>query len=153
MDVSWTGIDLLEPSIELARRRRPEGMWVVGSATNLPFDADSFDMAAAITLFSSLPTEDTEELVAKEITRVLRPGGWLVWHDLRMDNPFNQGVHGVTYGRITQLFPGWDLDLRAYTLAPPLARRLGRATPILYPLLHSISPLRSHLIGRLRCPF
>ena len=51
-----------------------------------------------------------------------------------------------------ELFPGWDLDLHAYTLAPPIARRLGRATPILYPPPHSIPPLRLHLIGRLRCP-
>ena len=148
----WTGIDLLEASVDRARRRRPDVTWVVGSATSLPFESDSFDVAAAITLFSSLPTEDVEELVAREIARLLRPGGWLIWHDLRIDNPFNEDVHGLSYSRIRELFPGWDLDLHAYTLAPPIARRLGRATPILYPLLHSIPPLRSHLIGRLRCP-
>ena len=53
---------------------------------------------------------------------------------------------------IPGLFPGWDLDLDAYTLAPPIARLLGRATPVLYPLMHSLQPLRFHLIGRLRCP-
>jgi len=38
------------------------------------------------------------------------------------------------------------------TLIPPIARRLGPTTPVLYPILESIPFLRSHLIGRLRCP-
>ena len=44
---------------------------------------------------------------AGEIIRVMRPGGWLVWFDLRYDNPWNAGVHGLSKGRLAQLFPGW----------------------------------------------
>jgi len=38
------------------------------------------------------------------------------------------------------------------TLLPPLARRLGPATPLAYPVLAALPPLRSHLIGLLRKP-
>jgi len=53
---------------------------------------------------------------------------------------------------LAELFPGWAAELRSITVAPPVARRLGRLTPVAYPLLHAIPPVRSHLIGRLRCP-
>lgn len=148
----WTGIDLLEGSVERARATVPDVRWVVGDAAAMPFDADRFDVAVAVTIFSSLPTRELEHAVASEIARVLRPGGRLIWHDLRVDNPFNPDVHGVPLARIRRLFPGWDMDLRRFTLAPPIARRLGFTTPVTYPLLHAVPPLRSHLIGYLRCP-
>ena len=106
---------------------------------------------AAITLFSSLPTANMEDGVAREIGRVLRPGGWLIWYDLRRDNPWNPAVHGITR-RAASSFSGMEAELRSFTLAPPIARRLGPVTPVAYPLLHAIPSLRSHLIGRLQCP-
>ena len=148
----WTGIDLLPDRIEVARSRVPGARFVVGSADALPFDDRSFDVAAALTLFSSLPSRELETGVAREIGRVVKPGGWLVWYDLRYGNPTNPGVHGVPAARLADLFAGWAIDVRTVSLAPPLARRLGPLTPVAYPILHAIPPLRSHLVGRLRCP-
>lgn len=151
-DVDATGIDLLSDRIEEARSTEPVATFVVGSADALPFDDDSFDVLSAITLMSSIPSEEMEAAVAREIDRVLRPSGWLVWYDLRYDNPSNNAVHGVAAARLSQLFPGWRQELRSITLLPPIARRLGRLTRIGYPILEGIPPLRSHLIGRLQCP-
>jgi hypothetical protein len=86
------------------------------------------------------------------VARILRPGGYLIWYDIRYDNPSNRAVHGVTRSRLQALFPGWRQELKTSTVAPPVARRLGRVTPIVYPVLHAIPILRSHLIGRLRKP-
>ena len=132
--------------------RVPDARFVVGSADAMPFRDRAFHVVCAITLFSSLPSPSLEAAVATEISRVIRPGGWLVWHDLRYDNPGNPAVHGVTTGRLRELFPGWELELHSFTLVPPIARRLGPLTRVAYPLLHAVPPLRSHLIGRLRCP-
>jgi ubiquinone/menaquinone biosynthesis C-methylase UbiE len=151
-DVNAYGIDLLEDRIERARERVPKATFTVGSADDLPYDLDAFDVVTTITLFSSLRTQAMEERVAHEIGRVIKPGGWLIWFDLRYDNPSNPAVHGISGGDLARMFPGWDQELRSSTLLPPIARRLGRTTSALYPLLHSIPPLRSHLIGRLRCP-
>jgi ubiquinone/menaquinone biosynthesis C-methylase UbiE len=151
-DVRSTGIDLLLGRIEVASTRVPGAAFVVGSADALPFADNSFDIVSAITLFSSIPSEQMEAAVAAEVGRVLRPGGWLIWYDLRYDNPGNPAVHGLSGGRLAHLFPGWTRELRSLTVAPPLARRLGRLTPVAYPLLHAVPPLRSHLVGRLRCP-
>jgi ubiquinone/menaquinone biosynthesis C-methylase UbiE len=151
-EVEAVGIDLLDDRIEDAKTRVSGATFVVASADEIPLLASSIDVVTAITLFSSIPSDTMERGAAREIGRVLRPGGWLVWFDLRRDNPWNAAVHGLSERRLAELFPGWHAELRSCTLAPPIARRLGRTTPALYPLLHAIPPLRSHLIGRLRCP-
>ncbi len=151
-DVAATGLDLQPERVDEARARVQDAAFVVGSADALPFEDAAFDVVTAITLMSSLPTDRMEITAAREIARVTRPGGWLVWFDLRYDNPSNRAVHGITTQRLSMLFPGWQQELRASTLIPPIARRLGPTTPVLYPLLEAVPLLRSHLIGRLRCP-
>jgi ubiquinone/menaquinone biosynthesis C-methylase UbiE len=151
-DVSLTGLDLQPARIAEAQASVPDATFVIGSVDDLPFADRAFDVVTAITLMSSLPTDRMETEAAREIARVTRPGGWLVWFDLRYDNPNNPAVHGVTAKRLSELFPGWTQELRTSTLIPPIARRLGRTTPMLYPFLEAIPVLRSHLIGRLRCP-
>ena len=151
-DVAATGVDLLGDRIAVADVKVPDATFAVASADAMPFEDASFDVVAAITLFSSIPSGAMEYGAAREIGRVLRPDGWLVWYDLRYDNPSNPAVHGVTKARLGELFPGWHSELRSLTVAPPIARRLGPLTPIAYPLLHAVRPLRSHLVGRLRCP-
>jgi ubiquinone/menaquinone biosynthesis C-methylase UbiE len=151
-DVALTGLDLQPERIAEARANVADATFVVASADELPFEDRTFDVVTAITLMSSFPTQAMETDAAREITRVVRPGGWLVWFDLRYDNPNNKAVHGITAGRLSVLFPDWSQELRSSTLIPPIARRLGPTTPVLYPILQAIPPLRSHLIGRLRCP-
>ena len=144
---TWSGVDLLTDEIAEARERAPWGEWLVASADELPFPEDSFDIAVASTLFSSLPSPALSRAVAAEIERVVRPAGRLVWYDLRYDNPWNRAVHGVRCVDLKGLFPGWRVDVRPITLLPPLARRLGLATDWLYPVLNSFTALRSHYVG------
>lgn len=151
-EVNAHGVDLLPEAVATARERAPGASFVVASADALPYEDAMFDVVAAVTMFSSIPEPRMEQAAAREVARVLRPGGHLVWYDLRYDNPWNPAVHGVSGRRLQALFPGWDAELRPLSVLPPLARRLGPLTPVLYPLFHAVPPLRSHLIGRLRCP-
>lgn len=151
-EVSWTGVDLLPEAIAEARALRPWATWIEASVDRLPLADRAFDVVVASTLFSSLPTPSLESDVAAEIARVLRPGGWLIWYDLRYDNPRNPHVHGITADAFARLFPTWRSELGSMTVLPPLARRLGRFTPAAYPVLEMIPPLRSHLVGRLERP-
>jgi succinoglycan biosynthesis protein ExoA len=152
LEPAWTGLDLRGSAVAEAAARFPWARFVEGSADALPFDNASFDVVVASTLFSSLPSSQLETAAAAEIARVLRPGGWLVWYDLRYDNPRNPDVHGIDRKRLAELFPAWLMEVRSSTLLPPLARRLGPLTPALYPLLQALPPLRSHLVGRLQRP-
>lgn len=152
LPLAVTGVDLLAERVDAARRLAPSATFLVGSADEMPFNDASFDLVSAITLFSSLPSPALELGVAREIDRVLRPGGWLIWYDIRYQNPWNSRVHGISARRIASLFPSWARELRSIGVPPPIARRLGPLTPIAYPVLHSLPPLRSHLVGRLQKP-
>ncbi len=69
------GVDLSAPQIARAvRRARGEAAFIVGDATELPFAAESF---AAVISFTGLHQIPDHGAVAREIARVLRPGGAL----------------------------------------------------------------------------
>ncbi len=146
------GVDLLPDRIALAREQFPELHFRVANGESLPFPPDRFDLVMAYTLFSSILDATMVGNVATEITRVLRPGGAVLWYDFRYDNPGNPNVHGMTQGQIGSLFPSLRATLRSITLLPPLARRLGRLTPALYPVLGRVPPLRTHYLGLLVKP-
>lgn len=148
----WVGVDLRTEAVDAARAAFPTGTFIAASADDVPEPTASFDVVVAQVLFSSLPSESLESAVAAEIGRLLKPSGWLVWSDLRYSNPRNPAIHGLDLGRIRRLFPGWHREIRPMGLLPPIARGLGPAAGLLYPVLSAIGPLRSHLVGRLRHP-
>lgn len=146
------GIDLMPDRVEAARRAFPDIEFHAGNAEKLPFPDASFDLGLAFTIFSSILDAAMAANVAAEIVRVLRPGGALLWYDFRYNSPANDSVRGVTGRRVRELFPTLKGGLHSLTVVPPLARRLGPLTPIAYPALASLPPLRSHLIGLLHKP-
>jgi SAM-dependent methyltransferase len=146
------GVDLLADRVAEARRRYPELAFDVTDGERLEFGDGVFDLVLAVTLFSSVRDASMSAKVASEIDRVLKPGGGLLWYDFRYDNPRNPNVHGMTEESVRSLFPMMQGDLSSLTLLPPLSRRLGRATSLLYPALSAVPLLRSHLLGLLIKP-
>lgn len=145
------GVDLLPERIERARAARPGIRFQVADAANLPFPDASFDAVLAMTVFSSVPIP-VRPAVAAEIARVLRPGGVFIWYDLRMRSPSNPDVRPFQSAEVEALFPGWRVDADRVTVAPPLARRLGRTAPVAYPLLARLAVLLTHEAGLARKP-
>lgn len=96
-----TGLDLSAPYIEAARERlKPwrQAELCVGAAESAPFDDASFDSVSVIYLFHELPPKVRNE-VAREIARVLKPGGALVLADSAQT-----GDH-ADLDRMLELFP------------------------------------------------
>lgn len=151
-DQNLVGVDLLPERVEFARRSYPGIDFQVGNAERLAFPDASFDLVVAYTLFSSILDGPTASGVAREIDRVMRPGGGLLFYDFRYRSPANPNVRPVTAERVRTLFPNLDGPLHGLTLLPPVARRLGPLTPVGYPLLAALPPLRSHLMGLLVKP-
>jgi ubiquinone/menaquinone biosynthesis C-methylase UbiE len=143
------GVDLLEERIQNARMDLPSADLRVADASQLPFQHASFDLVTAWTVFSSILDDQLARAVATEMARVLKPDGAIGWYDVRVNNPFNPNTRPYTKGDIANLFPGFELHLRSITLAPPIARRLGPLTPVLYPALAAVPPLRTHYLGLL----
>lgn len=146
------GIDIREDCIERARRDFPDIEYRQANAESLDFGDASFDVVMLFTVFTSILDDSISRNVAMEVTRVLKPSGVVVWHDFFRNNPWNPNVRGVGRRQIQALFPGFEDCLRTETLLPPLARRLGSLTPVLYPLLSRIPLLKTHLFGVLIKP-
>jgi ubiquinone/menaquinone biosynthesis C-methylase UbiE len=142
------GVDLLADRVATARAAHPDIRFEVGNAERLSFSDASFDLVMAFTIFSSILDGSMQRNVAAEMTRVLRPGGAVLWYDVRYDSNSNPNVKAVPARRVRELFPSLRAELRSITLLPPVARRLGPLTSV-YPALAAIPPLRSHLIGLL----
>ena len=146
------GVDLLPERIELARRQFPHLHFQQANAEQLDFPDGSFDLVFLFTVFTSILDKQMAGNVANEVTRILKPGGGVVWYDFRYNNPRNTNVRGVSKPTIRQLFPNFIVRLQPITLLPPLARRLGPSTPLLYPVLSLVPWLQTHYLGLLRKP-
>lgn len=144
------GVDLLPHRVEAARRAFPDIDFIAANAERLEFADATFDLVLALTVFSSILERGMAQGVASEIVRVVKPGGHLLWYDVRYDSVRNPNVKAVPRSMVHELFPTFEGRLETITLLPPLARRLGPATPIAYPMLSRVPPLRSHLVGLLR---
>jgi len=141
------GIDLMEERINYARTANPDVEFRVGNAEALPYADASFHVILLFSVLTSILDPRVRANVAREVTRVLRPDGVIVWYDFRFDHPSNPNVRGVDRAEIARVFPDFTAGLHTVTLLPPLARRLGRLTPVIYPALASIPALRSHYLG------
>jgi glycosyltransferase involved in cell wall biosynthesis/ubiquinone/menaquinone biosynthesis C-methylase UbiE len=146
------GIDLIPERIKKAQELYPHMRFILGDAAEMDFPNSSFDLVVVSTVFSSILNNHVAHTIAGRIWHVLRPGGAVLWYDFRYNNPKNPNVRGITRREIRKLFPHAVTHLRRVTLLPPLARRLGRLAPWLYPALAQIPFLCTHWLGLLVKP-
>jgi glycosyltransferase involved in cell wall biosynthesis/SAM-dependent methyltransferase len=144
---SLVGVDVLPERIQAARQSVPGARFEVADARTLPLSDDSVDAAILSTVFSSIVKPADRGRVAAEALRVLRPGGVILSYDLRFWSPGNPNVRPIGSAELERLFPGTQISTQSMTLLPPLARRLGRATELLYSNLVAIPMLRTHLFA------
>ncbi|MFN3323377.1 MAG: class I SAM-dependent methyltransferase [Bryobacteraceae bacterium] len=146
------GIDLLADRAAAARGRLPTAQIVTGSAGELPWEDASFDLTTQFVVFSSILDDTMRRRVAGEMLRVLRPGGHVLWYDLRRDNPGNRSVRCVPRDELRSLFPGCPMRLMSATLAPPLARAVTPVSWTAATVLERIGWLRTHYLALIRKP-
>jgi SAM-dependent methyltransferase len=148
------GIDLLPERVDDARRRfaSPDGGADIrrGSATALPWADGSFDVVAQSMMFSSMPEPELQRAAANEMSRVLAPGGIVLWYDFAVDNPRNPRVRGFSAADLRRLFPGFRLQLSRAVLAPPVARAVAPVSPLLASALEALRVLNAQHVAVLR---
>lgn len=141
-----SGIDLLPDRIELAKKLEPEANFQCGNAEKLPYSDESFDIVMQFTMFTSILDSQMKKKIAREMLRVLKPNGIILWYDYHMNNPKNPDVKGIRKGEIVNLFPNCFFDFRKITLAPPIVRMLAKYSWLLCYLLDMIPLLRTHYL-------
>ena len=148
-----TGLDLLPDRVEIARQLSPALMTIeCRSATQLALPAASFDVVVQSTVFTSMLDRHMKEQVAREMIRVVKPDGIILWYDFLVDNPWNCDVRGVRKQEIRRLFPQSRISLRRVTLAPPLLHFLAPYSSFGCYLLAKIPWLCTHYVGVIRRP-
>jgi len=141
------GIELDARQAEVARWRLPVADLRVGDAKNMPWPDETFHLVIASTLFSSILDAAVRKAVAREITRVLAPGGALLCYDFAVNNPRNPDVRKLTRRELGQLFPDLHGQVRSVTLAPPIARLIAPRCWLLATMLEMVPFLRTHLLA------
>jgi SAM-dependent methyltransferase len=132
------GVDLLEGRVEAAARRLPGATIERADARALPFPDRRFELVLLFTALSSMASEEAVARALAEAARVVSASGLVLCYEPWVANPFNRSTRLVATSALTASL-GPPLASRRLTGLPPLARRLGRATPRLYPLLTSVA--------------
>jgi ubiquinone/menaquinone biosynthesis C-methylase UbiE len=142
------GVDLLPSRIAEARRLCPSGVTLkCQNSTNLEVPDGSFDLVLQATVFTSILDAEMKRLLAKEMMRVVRKKGLIIWYDFHINNPSNPDVRGVRKSEIKRLFPNCNVSLQNLTLAPPIGRRVAPISTSLYRALSLLKPLCTHYLG------
>ena len=144
------GIDLLPDRIDAARSSSPNISFSCGNAETLPYESRCFDIIICFTLFTSILDRAMKQKIAREILRVLKSGGIVLWYDYHMNNPRNPDVRGVIKKEIFELFSGCEILLTRTTLAPPLTRAIAPHSFLACYFLEKMKLFNTHYIGYIR---
>jgi SAM-dependent methyltransferase len=140
------GIELLEDRVARARKALPHGIVRAGDAASTDIPVATQDVIFQSVVFSSLLDDAFQEKLANRMWSWLKPGGGVLWYDFTYNNPNNPDVRGVPVNRVRALFPLGQFTVRRVTLAPPIARRVCRILPCLYPVFNALPLLRTHVL-------
>jgi ubiquinone/menaquinone biosynthesis C-methylase UbiE len=142
------GVDLLPDRIAQAQKLCPAGVHLeCRDASQLGFAAQSFDIVFQAMAFSSILSREVKGSVAKEMLRVLRENGFILWYDFFVNNPRNPDVRGVGKNELRQLFAGCRIHCSRVTLAPPIGRVLGRFSESAYRFASSLRFASTHYLA------
>jgi ubiquinone/menaquinone biosynthesis C-methylase UbiE len=143
------GVDLLVERVSAARERLPHLPLVCASGARLPYSAGTFDVVLQFTVFSSILDRSLCYTVARELLRVLSPGGCILWYDFWI-NPVNRQTRGISPAEIRKYFPSSRISFKRITLAPPIARRIVPLSWSSATFLEKLSFLNTHYLAAIR---
>lgn len=147
------GVDLIPERVEKARTILPAASTIrIGSASHIDAEDQSVDIVYQSLVFSSILDPALRESVAREMWRVCKPGGGVLWYDFTYNNPKNPSVVGIPMKMVRELFPDADISYRRVTLAPPIARVVSRIHCALYSVVGAVPLLRTHVVAWLSKP-
>lgn len=88
--IRYTGVDLSERLVEIAKKRYPQDNFLVADNLNLPFLDNNFDKVFSVAVLHTIPSQYLRKKAISELKRVLKPEGLLfitAW-DMRRKDTF-----------------------------------------------------------------
>jgi ubiquinone/menaquinone biosynthesis C-methylase UbiE len=141
------GLDISPARIRAARDLVPPAVLCQAECQAIPLRSSAFDIVTHFTLFSSLTTAVCRQAAAREMLRILKPGGLLIWYDFFTPNPLNRSTRAIRRREIRELFPGCRISFESATLVAPLARLVATFSPKAVMGLECIPGLRTHYLA------
>jgi ubiquinone/menaquinone biosynthesis C-methylase UbiE len=143
----------MEQRIESARLLCPSGVHLsVEDGQYLPYEACAFDIVSQFTVFSSILDDAVQRNVAAEMNRVLKPGGLILWYDMKDRYMPSSNTRGISTTRLIELFPGYTL-LEQELLHHQWISRLALRSWLLCELIERLPGLpHTHILALLRKP-
>jgi len=86
-----TGIDIRYDAVSLAKKIHPGIEFLSYSGDQIPFPDNTFTWVSLCTVMSSIRSQRERGILAKEVARVIAPGGHFFYWDLRWANAFAGG--------------------------------------------------------------
>ncbi|MBI3162046.1 MAG: class I SAM-dependent methyltransferase [Chloroflexi bacterium] len=143
------GVDILRDRLAAARGRLSGSHFANADGSHLPFHPASFDIVMQFTALSSILDPDLRRDICRDMLRVLRPSGLILWYDFWL-NPTNPQTRGIRPAEIKRLFPGCQYEFHKITLAPPIARKLVPVSWILALFLENLKIFNTHYLVAIR---
>ena len=152
------GVDTAGDAVDRAAVRNPTVRYQAYEGTALPFPDGTLDVAFAICVAHHVPVVERPAF-ARELERVVRPGGLVVLFEHNPFNPltrvavsrceFDRGVTLLSRGTASRLLAGASLDVveRRYILFVPLDRSIARRADR---LLHRVPLGAQHYVAARR---
>ncbi len=139
------GTDLVAARLDVAAAACPGVALRLTDGEHLPFDDGSFDVATAVTVFSSILDPEMRQTLFREMERVVKPGGAILVYDFVVRKPTNPHVLGMSMRRLTELgrrpSGSWRLSplLQLVALASVAGSRAADLAMRLAPPTHRLS--------------
>ncbi len=140
-----SGIDLIDYRIKKAKLLNPNIDYLIEGAESLSSADKSFDLVCCFTLFSSILDKAMQEKIVREINRILKPGGYILWYDMFRKYPRNADLAGINKKYLKKLFSNFQfIDLKKvhFRYAHRLVKRI-----LLFNLFLEYLPIKSHYLG------
>lgn len=149
---SLVGVDLMYHRLEIAQALTRVAL-VQASGDKLPFADESFDLVWQNVVFSSVVDSPLRGAIAREMLRVLKPGGHVLWYDAARTRGRDAHFRAVPRDEIEQLFRGLRWDWQRLTTDLGVIRRVHAAFGETAMRAFDLSGLfKTHLLGLGRKP-
>ncbi len=144
------GVDLSATRIAAAQARLPQATFHHGCGSSLPLKDSTIDGIVISLVFSSIQNGEMRRQILAESWRVLKPGGWLLVHDMKWRRPLGEtGKFPPTALKNLLGSRRYAITTNSLTLIPPLIRWTIHWAPWLTSGLEKIACLRSHWMARI----
>lgn len=142
------GVDIIRDRVEQGTIRFPNLNLTCGNASEMAYAPNFFNLVLESTMFIQLTDETIADEIAKEMIRVVKPGGYVMVIDWRysLGHPEYKAVSRTRIHRLFRI--GTDTEVCIQTpgaLIPPIGRFLSSHLPSAYFIIQRALPF---LVGQ-----